>query len=89
MTDINDFTDYTESCGCGHERRKHTAVGCNGTRRQLDATALPKPRYAPEDAESPFAWPVNWPRPRNAPHIEEPCGCPGFSFADPEPPEDW
>ncbi|HZE34070.1 MAG TPA: hypothetical protein VE198_21885 [Actinoallomurus sp.] len=91
MTDINDFTDYSEPCSCGHTLREHwpTNTGCSGQRREMDTAALPTPEYAPEDTGSPFAWPSNWPPANQCPHVEVPCTCGAFAPADPEPPEDW
>lgn len=90
MTDINDFTDYTEGCSCGHSRSDHGNVGgCSGTRSELDTSKLPPPTIAPEDVESPFAWPNNWPPVDVCPHVNKPCTCRRFSPAEPEPPEDW
>jgi hypothetical protein len=51
--------------------------------------SLPTPEYAPEDEDSPFAWPVNWPPPDKCPYVEVPCICGVFGPADPEPPENW
>ncbi|GAA2092492.1 hypothetical protein [Actinomadura alba] len=87
MTDIDDFTDYTEGCACGHPRRQHGNEGCDGTNQRLDHEQLPAPSYA--DESDPFAWPVNWPPPEQAPTTEIPCTCDAFGPAEPEPPEDW
>lgn len=89
MTDIDDGTDYAEGCGCGHSRGRHGNLGCSGTRRELDRKQLTEPVYAAEDGDSPFAWPENWPPVNEAPHVEVPCTCRGFSPAEPEPPEEW
>lgn len=89
MTDIDDWTDYSESCSCGHDRRKHWPTECSGTRERLDVSMLPAPEYAPEDEGSPFAWPTNWPSVDAAPVTSEPCTCTSFGLAEPEPPEVW
>lgn len=88
MTDIDDFTDYTEPCHCGHSRRKHGNLpGCSGTRTDIDRDALPAPEYS--DPDSPFEWPNNWPGINDVPRVTRPCGCAGFTPADPEPPEEY
>lgn len=88
MTDVDDFTDYTESCSCGHSLRQHGNVGgCSGTRTQMDRASLPAPVYA--DESNPFEWPSNWPPVNEVPTTVVPCTCSGFGVAEPEPPEDW
>lgn len=87
MTDVNDFTDYGEPCGCGHSNRKHYPRACSGTRKELDRAALPAPVY--NDEGNPFEWPTNWPPVDDCPYVDVPCTCPGFSPAEPDPPEDW
>lgn len=90
MTDIDDFTDYGEQCGCGHPHRAHRPTACTGTHRQLDHERLPAPTDNADDAtDDPFAWPSNWPPVDQAPTRERPCGCTRFGPADPEPPEEW
>lgn len=85
MTDVNDFTDYTEGCHCGHSRSQHVTLGCGGTRTERDITALPAPVY--DDQGDPFAWPSNWPPPGEVPTRTEPCECAGFSVSPSEPAE--
>lgn len=88
MTDVNDFTDYGETCGCGHPHRQHGLNGgCSGTHRTLDIKALPEPEGV--DENDPFGWPANWPAVADCPQVERPCLCRSFGPADPEPPEEW
>jgi hypothetical protein len=77
-----------EDCACGHRRSAHGRGACSRTVEGRDLDSLPKPEYAPDDEDHPFAWPANWPPLADVPLVTKPCPCTEFHDPEPSEPED-